>query len=808
MKKYLLLFISFVMVWEVQAQIDILGKVSSQGENLFGANVYLKDTPQQTLTDINGNYILKGIPEGEYTIVVFFMGKKTISRNIQVPAKQKKLKLDFSMEEVSQELQDFTVVDGRANTYGVRRLRTVEGSNIYEAKKNEVIELNDITANLATNNSRQVYGKVPGLNIYENDGAGLQLGIGARGLDPNRTAHFNVRQNGYDISADALGYPESYYTPALEAVERIEVVRGAASLQYGTQFGGLLNFKMKEGPKDKKAEVTLRNSVGSYGFFNTFTSLGGTLGKWNYYTFFQYKRGNGWRENSQFDAKMAYTSLIFNPNDRFKMTFQYTFMDYLAQQPGGLTDAMFEQDPRQSIRNRNWFQVNWNLFGNHIDYKFNNKLRVNIRNFALIGGRDALGNLGRIDRVDDMEERNLFVDDFRNFGSEARLVYNYNLKKQEHVALLGVRYYNGLTDRKQGLGSDGNDANFNFLHPNDLEDSDYDFPGKNIAVFAENVFNISNKFSVTPGIRFENIRTEGEGYYTKTTKVLDPDTGFAIDSTYKAPESKISDRSFVFAGLGLSFKPFTLYEIYANFSQNYRSINFNDIRVNNPNLVVDENIKDEKGYNLDLGIRGNKAGLFNYDFSVFYLRYNDRIGAILKTDPENYRIYRFRTNIADAYSAGLEAFAEIDAFQLAGMGEHYHLNIFSNISIIKARYLKSEESAVEGNQVELVPPFSIRPGVSFIFDQFKMTYQYAYVQQHYTDASNAELTASAVEGIIPSYQVMDLSMSYRYKKAKLEASVNNLTNNTYFTRRASGYPGPGIIPAEGRSFFIALELKF
>ncbi len=71
--------------------------------------------------------------------------------------------------------------------------------------------MKDITANTATNNSRQIYSKIAGLNIFESDGgAGLQLSIGGRGLDPNRTSNFNTRQNGYDISADALGYPESY----------------------------------------------------------------------------------------------------------------------------------------------------------------------------------------------------------------------------------------------------------------------------------------------------------------------------------------------------------------------------------------------------------------------------------------------------------------------------------------------------------------------------------------------------------------------------------------------------------------------
>ena len=94
-------------------------------------------------------------------------------------------------------------------------------------EKNEVILISESLANLSTNNARQIFSQVPGLNIFQNDDAGLQLNIGGRGLDPNRTSNFNTRQNGYDISADVLGYPESYYTPPSEALDRIEIIRGA-----------------------------------------------------------------------------------------------------------------------------------------------------------------------------------------------------------------------------------------------------------------------------------------------------------------------------------------------------------------------------------------------------------------------------------------------------------------------------------------------------------------------------------------------------------------------------------------------------
>src|SRR6202789_1729331 len=181
--------------------------------------------------------------------------------------------------------QKFSVLDsvkGKSarQSFGIIRLNDVDGMGIYAGKKSEVIVIKDITANTATNNARQIYSKIAGLNIYENDGgAGIQLSIGGRGLDPNRTSNFNTRQNGYDISADALGYPESYYTPPAEVVERIEIVRGASSLQYGTQFGGIINFKMISGVDTEKAQIISRLSVGSWNFFNTSTSVGGTINK-------------------------------------------------------------------------------------------------------------------------------------------------------------------------------------------------------------------------------------------------------------------------------------------------------------------------------------------------------------------------------------------------------------------------------------------------------------------------------------------------------------------------------------------------
>ena len=75
----------------------------------------------------------------------------------------------------------------------------------------------------------------------------FRLALQRGGLSPNRSWDFNVRQNGYDISADPYGYPEAYYNPQLQAVQRIEIVRGHGALQYGPQFGGMVNYILRNG---------------------------------------------------------------------------------------------------------------------------------------------------------------------------------------------------------------------------------------------------------------------------------------------------------------------------------------------------------------------------------------------------------------------------------------------------------------------------------------------------------------------------------------------------------------------------------
>ncbi|MFU2093819.1 TonB-dependent receptor family protein [Ornithobacterium rhinotracheale] len=697
----------------------------------------------------------------------------------------------------------------RKKAFTLRHMKEVEGTSILAGKKTEVVLVDQKTANLATNNARQVYNQVVGLNIYDYNDGGLQLGIGGRGLDPNRTANFNTRQNGYDISADVLGYPESYYTPPTEALQEVQIIRGAASLQYGTQFGGMINFKFKEPTSRKKILLNSRQTIGSYNLFTSFNSLEGTLGKFSYYTFYNHKQGDGFRPNSNFNSNNAFGAFKYQFNENTSVKFEYTYFHYLAQQAGGLTDKMFYENPTFSNRSRNWFEVDWNLFNLNFHHKFSEKTAFDLNTFGLKADRKTVGfRVQRVGQPDNPNEaRDLIVGDFVNWGAEARLLTKYNFFNKENALLLGAKYYQSRNKSRQGPGTKGADADFNFdtkTSPDYPHQSDFTYPNLNLAVFGENIFRITPKFSITPGIRFEYIDTQADGAFRYVLKNL---AGIVIQNDLIKDDIDYK-RSLVLLGIGASYKPTDFLEVYGNLSQNYRSVTFSDLHTTNPSFEVDKNIKDENGFTADLGFRGNFNRFISYDTNIFGLWYLDKIGNYIRpADAKS-----VRANVGDAIIYGLEFFAEADflrAFRVANRSLMF--TGFVNSSFSESKYIRSKIVGVEGKRVQFNPQVNLKTGINFGYKNFLAALQYMYVSEQFSDDSNSpqlkQEDTYGIRGAIPAYGIMDFSASYTYKRYKLEAGINNLLNDYYFVRRATGYPGPGIIPSDPRTFYVTFGFK-
>lgn len=814
-----------LMSMSMQAQFSLTGKVVSEDtqEPLGSIQVWDKASGQSTFTDIEGYFSFDNLSQGKHTLIFLIDNYSYEEQGINL---QTNIERTFRLKQ-SVNLSEVVIQAKKRELFDLRRLQDVEDLQINAGKKTEVVLVEQMVGNKSNSNARQVYAQVAGLNIYESTNCGLQLSIGGRGLDPNRTSNFNTRQNGYDISADVLGYPESYYTPPAEALEQIQIIRGAASLQYGTQFGGLINFKLRS-PSNKALEIVSRQSFDSNCGYSTFNSFSGTKGKFSHYTYVNYKNNlnQAPRDNMSLEAINAFTSLNYAFNKNTKVNLEYTHLSYLAQQAGGLTDAQFYDDPTFSNRTRNWFRVDWNLLTAKFNHKISKRSKISLIAWGMNSSRDAIGfRTDRVSQADDLDEpRDLERGEFINWGAEFRYLTTYQLGGTVNsTLLLGSKYYQSANAQRQGPGTRDADANFNFVDypvselPTELRQSDFDFPNLNIAVFGENIFYLNDKLSVTPGFRLEYIKTEAEGTFRSVNRDL---AGNALqDSTFVDQRSR--ERMILLGGVGVSYKPKAFAEVYGNISRNYRSVTFNDIRIINPSFQVDPNIQDEDGFTADLGFRGRYKNILSYDANVFGLWYNGiisevqklgtRINAFGEEVPAG-RVVRFRGNIGNALIYGLESLVDWNIQEsFFKEQQELRLNYYVNLAVTNSEFTQSDEPGVEGNELPFVPNINLRTGLKAGYRNLLLDLQYSYLSEQFTDATNAPQdlndNQSGIIGTIPSYGVFDLSVAYRYRKWTLETGINNMLNEIYFTQRATGYPGPGIIPALPRSYYVTLEFK-
>ncbi|MCC6461988.1 MAG: TonB-dependent receptor, partial [Saprospiraceae bacterium] len=588
-----------------------------------------------------------------------------------------------------------------------------------------------------------------------------------------------------------------------------------ASLQYGPQFGGLLNYKLKSAPSDDKISVESKQTLGSFGLFSSFNAVGGTLGKFDYYGYLHHRSGEGWRDNSQYTANHGHLRLGYRFTPKLRAEIEYTRMNYEAQQAGGLSDAAFAADPRLSTRARNWFNVPWNLGALRLRYDFSPKTHLELQAFGLLGERNSIGYLRAINIPDTINRstgaynaRQLDRDAYRNWGSELRFLTNYTLGGREQTFAAGLRYSDGHT-RRQQLGRGDTGSVFNTDLQTDLFPRDLNFETRNAALFAEHIFRAGNYFAFIPGLRFENLNNSAEG----RINLNGAGEPLQID-----PQRR--NRHFLLAGFATEFHASPTSEVYANIAQAYRPVGFSDLTPAATTDEIDPNLQDARGWVSDLGYRGRWKNILNFDIGLFYLHYADRIGSLARLNPDG-SVYQFRTNLGTSVHKGIETYLEVNPLAaIPGASRLGALNLFASLSWTDARYTdflvttvsngQLVESNLKGKHVDNAPRYVHRVGVTYAKNGFSATWQLSSVSAVYTDANNTEApSANAQVGKLPGYEVMDLSATYTFlTHYSLRGGINNLADTRYATRRSGGYPGPGLLPGTGRSWYLGVGVKF
>lgn len=675
-----------------------------------------------------------------------------------------------------------------------------EGIAVYAGKKTNKVNPDDDLANLAQNNARVAMARIPGLTIWEMDGAGTQLNIGSRGTDAHRSIEMNMRQNGYNTNSDMFGYPENHYTLPLQAVEEIQLVRGSAALQFGSQFGGMMNEIIKSGDSTKPLAIESEQTTGANNFFNSYNAVGGTKGKLNYYAYYDYRRGDGWRDNAAFTYHAYYANLTYNFSDKGSIAVQFSRMNYVQQIAGGLTDAEFAADNQQSLRARNFFNPFINIPAIIFNYRFSSNTHLQITNHFLFGERNSVQYINTPDikdtfntAIDSYNPRQLDRDYYKSFTTEARLLHQYKTGNTISTLSAGVRFSSTATRRKQrGVGTTGNDFDLTLIKPYGV---DLHLHTNNYAAFAENIFTIGKHLTVTPGVRYEVIKSDMYGVITNAT----------IPVNYK------STTTFPLFGTGIQYETGRNTQLYGNISQAYRPYLYANITPATQVDVIDPNLKNSKGYDADLGWRGKVGDRLNFDVNLFCLYYGNKVGLLSETTSDS-STYLLTTNIGNSVAKGFESYAEL--FVIKAPQQGIALSVFNSLAYNDARYTSAAinksgvNTSIKGNRVENAPEWIEKAGVNFQYHVLSAAVQYTYTSKSYNDALNTESSANGVTGALPAWHVLDVMANWNItSRFKLSAGINNVTNEKYFNRRITFYPGPGILPADGRTYYVSFGVK-
>ena len=696
------------------------------------------------------------------------------------------------------DLKEFKVLGVRENEVIVP-LANIHKTFIIGGRKSEVISVKDLPANLAEKTGRQVFAKVPGGLVYDMDGSGNQVNFSVRGLDAHRSWEFNVRQNGTIINTDMYGYPASHYSMPMEAVERIELVRGTAALQYGQQFGGMLNYVLKSPDPTKVFSYENLTTVGSFGLFASYNAIGGKVGKLTYYAYYQKRTSNGYRDNARSDSDAQHVGLTYDFNENLNFNVQLSRSYYLYRIPGPLTDGQFAENPRQATRERNFYSPEIYIPSLSLDWQISPKTRFEWIGSGAFGQRssvtfDGFANVPDVinPETNEFAPRNVDIDNYHSRTTEARILHEYRLGHVKNFLTGSVRYFNNKFDRRQrGMGTTGSD--FDLSVSNGFV-RDMTLHSESIAMALENQFNFSPKFSISPGIRYEYGNSDMTG---------------RIDYLEEGKVPRTIPYNFFTLGAHAAYFINSHSKLYGGISQAVRPVIFQDLIPGNPLATINENLTNSFGYNAEFGWENSFDDKIKYNLTLFRTYIGNRIGNILVE--ENGQTLIAKSNIGNSMTDGIELYLDMKIIS----SNQFSLSFYTATSHMDARYLNGNVSNGEsnqditGNKIEAVPTWISRNGLTGTVGPVKIVLQHQFVGESYADALNTRIPpASGAVGIVPEYHVWDLNMAFPFlEKFVLRAGINNLFDKQYFTKRPQMYPGPGIWSSDGRGFVVSFGAK-
>lgn len=642
--------------------------------------------------------------------------------------------------------------------------------------------------------------EVPGVHLRSEDGIGLVPNIGIRGLNPDRSEKLLILEDGMPASLAPFNENAAYYIPPIERMERIELLKGSGSILYGPQtVGGVLNLITPKVPKRYRSQV--RVDGGSDSYVLTHGTFGKTWGPVGFDSSFLYKRGDGFREASDFSLADITGKLLFELGKNTKLILKNNYHDqHSSQSYLSLTEQLFQQDPdfnpspndRLDVKRYDAQMTLQHFFTDEIelltnfyywyahrdwnrqDYARNTGFAAAPANTLATYGDTTLDG-GAIYLRESFGARDRF---YQGAGIEPRLKMDYSLWGQTHHLEAGVKFHwERMADSRNNtafLG--GPEVTFS----KDIRTA-YDF-----AFFFQNSFKVTKDLALIPGFRLEHytqkrhtlIETGAavnfEGQSTNT--VLIP--GFGI--TYQVPGN-----TTLFTGIHRGFAPPRASQAVSATGQ-------------------DRDLSAELSWNFEAGARTRPVDWWKAEGTFFFMDFTNQVvpanesGGASTTD----------TNAGKTQHIGFELMSSLDLLGAFGVEDHQFF-LEGQYTFVDAKNT-TPNGIYNGNDLPYAPRHMAQVGVRYnpkngVFKGFEIGAEGVFVSSQFADQANTVIANNAgTIGKIPSYWVMNAYARYKIPETRFELNLvgNNILNNDYIVSRAP----EGVFP--GAAFQILGGMKY
>ena len=825
LKKILLtatFLVSLIVANEVETSIK--GSVVSQKNNipLIGANVVISNQDgfnKGTATSQDGTFFFENIPTGSYTVSISFIGFQNYKSNIIIEENRTytiNAVLEIQpivmakLEIISDANAPYKEFPGAATVLDVKSINLIDPIGTQEA-----LEL------------------VPGINGYADDGIGnSRLSIGIRGLNPRRSSRILILEDGVPIQPALYIYPNMYYNPPSDRIDRVEVVKGSGAIKYGPQtMGGVINYYTKRPRNEFGGKLKIK--AGENNFLSLFSEIGG-FGNEKFKPEFQllYKQGDGFRENNGFEQVNGTLKLSYNKSqdENYYLKVNTNYENSNATYTG-LTQYSFKTNPRYNPKKDD----NFKLFRTAVDLITTKRLSSNLTKsttafvsffdrrwwrendiFVSVAdsassnptaqpyyetmnlirrgnGKDNFGIL-RTFYVGGVEQVFSYKDS--PFGISSFLSNNSSLE-------IGGRVYfeRFIDDKKSGAKTDSREGIYFIPAASDDEQPIIVGQSHHYQTTAFSGFVSENiefeKFTLNPGLRLEVFEQErvdrlaGSVYQDKSIIDLLPGVGFI---------TKFSTINF-FGGIHRGFTPPS--------SGTLKILNFGG-------TAEDQglNLEAEKSWNKEFGVRGDYS-MINFEVSGFHIGIENLVAAGRGT--------AFK-NLGRVNTMGLELNMNLISSKLSGFLPDLHLiyaflNTEVSEGIIKSNVSGTVGSdvSIKGKELPYAPAHTVTAGFSRIGKKLSYRLDFRYVDEVFTDFENIMREDKlGIQGAIPSYSFINFSADYKVSTgSRIFLVGKNITDEIYIGSRLHSNPGQplanlssGILPGPRRQINLGFEYNF